>query len=77
MGFILFTLIRCNYHGEHVVTGGTLSLNCNDDVHGHFVYIMLRGTNYLVLCEVDVYSQKGTTTITNMYIILVVFAFSN
>ena len=39
--------------------GGTVSLHCRRNNHGRYVYVMLRGRNYLTLCEVEVYSQGG------------------
>ena len=39
--------------------GGTATLRCAGNNHGRYVYVMLRGTNYLTLCEVEVYSQGG------------------
>ena len=42
--------------------GGTVSLHCRRNNHGRYVYVMLRGRNYLTLCEVEVYSQGGKKT---------------
>ena len=40
--------------------GGSVSLPCRRNNHGRYVYVMLRGRNYLTLCEVEVYSEGGT-----------------
>ena len=42
--------------------GGSVSLHCRGNNHGRYVYVMLRGRNYLTLCEVEVYSQGGKKT---------------
>ena len=55
----LYAPSRCRHYGGAVRQGGTISLHCRRNNHGRYVYVMLRGRNYLTLCEVEVYSQGG------------------
>ena len=58
-----FVYNRCKYHSGSVSSGGTITLNCDGSNHGRYVYVMLRGKDFLTLCEVEVYSKKGMINI--------------
>ena len=57
---MLFLLLdRCAYHPGAFGRGQTKSLRCNPPKVGRFVFVRLRTTEYLTLCEVEVYGSKG------------------
>lgn len=57
----LFTnhFFRCKYHAGTIGSGQTVELPCSNPVAGRYVYLTLRVTEYLTLCEVEVFEAKG------------------
>ena len=49
----------CAYFPGSVGRGQTQDLTCTPPKTGRYVYVTLRGTDYLTLCEVEVLAVKG------------------
>lgn len=50
---------RCGYHPGKFSKGQTKEIKCSRPMPGRYVYVTLRTTEYLTLCEVEVYAQIG------------------
>ena len=50
---------RCKYHAGTIGSGQTVELSCSEAISGRYVYVTLRITEYLTLCEVEVFEDKG------------------
>ena len=54
--YLLF--FRCKHFNGAVGKGATRNVVCARRVTGRYVYVMLRGTNWLTLCEVVVFGKR-------------------
>ena len=52
-------LPRCAFYQGAVGKGKTADIFCTKEVSGRYVFVMLRATDYLTLCEVEVFGIKG------------------
>ena len=57
--FVTFFVLRCAYYQGAVGKGQTIEIYCTKEVRGRYVYVMLRGSDYLTLCEVEVFGIQG------------------
>ena len=53
-----FVIFRCKRFNGAVGQGATRNIVCARRVTGRYVYVMLRGTNWLTLCEVVVFGKR-------------------
>ena len=51
----------CVYYPGAIGKGKTVELVCTKPMDGKLVFIMLRGSDWLTLCEVEVFAIKGGT----------------
>ena len=56
---LLILFSRCTYHPGAFGRGQTKSLRCSSPKIGRYVFVRLRVTEYLTLCEVEVSAVKG------------------
>ena len=47
--------LLCGRHTAHTSGGQIIKIYCKPDTDGRYVYVHLPGTNYLSLCEVEIY----------------------
>ncbi|XP_065051247.1 uncharacterized protein LOC135680930 isoform X2 [Rhopilema esculentum] len=50
---------RCAYRVPAIGQGKTAEIACSKPMQGRYVYVALRVTEYLTLCEVEVFAQTG------------------
>lgn len=49
----------CAYHSGAFGRGQTKTLRCNRPMVGRYVFVRLRTTEYLTLCEVEVFASRA------------------
>ncbi len=52
------TYAVCHHYIETVLQGARVRIVCGSPLVGRYVIIQLTGTNYLTMCEVEVYSGE-------------------
>ena len=67
---LYISFCRCTYHPGAFGRGQTKALQCSQPKTGRFVFVRLRVTEYLTLCEVEVFAAKGT-----LYIVCCIIIF--
>ena len=56
---LLISLRRCAYHAGAFGRGQTKAIQCTQPKVGRYVFVRLRVTEYLTLCEVEVMAVRG------------------
>ena len=59
MNLQMISVHSCAYHPPAFGKGQTKFLECSSPKIGRYVYVTLITTEYLTLCEVEVYAVKG------------------
>ena len=54
-----------------------MELSCSDAIAGRYVYVTLRVTGYLTLCEVEVLEAKGNAVLLFVVFLYLVFGESD
>ena len=53
------SFFRCAFHPGAFGKGQTKDISCTTQRTGRYVFIILRATEYLTLCEVEVFAVRG------------------
>ena len=69
---VLISFHRCMYHPGAFGRGQTKALQCTEPKIGRYVFVRLRVTEYLTLCEVEVYAVGGMFSHLVMYVFVAV-----
>ena len=48
----------CGNHAAVTKAGEIIDIVCKKDVQGRYVYVYLPSTNFLTICEVEVYGER-------------------
>jgi len=51
----------CGAHPGSVGAGVTVKITCKPGLVGRYVIVQLKGSNFLTLCEVQVFTGTGTS----------------